>query len=144
MSVRSLISAFTVGLLATVAFVAISANAADEQEATVKQLMLGIVIPASDGVFGVASKAPKDDTEWEAIEADAMVLAEAGRLLTQGSRPLDQGDWVKHARELVAASLEAAKYAKAKDVDKTVDAGNAVHDACDSCHMKYMPDRVSR
>ena len=128
--------------LAAVMLVAPAAIAADGQEATVKELMLGIVIPASDGVFGVASEAPKNDVEWERIEADAMVLAEAGRLLTQGSRPKDQGDWVKFSNDLVSAALEAAKYAKAKDVDKVSDAGNTLYNSCNSCHMKYMADRV--
>ena len=118
------------------------AMAADENHATVKELMLGIVIPASDGVFGVGSQAPKNDMEWEVIEADAMVLAEAGRLLLTEGRAKDNGDWVKDAQMLIDSSLAAAKIIKAKDVDKALDAGNDVYDACDSCHMKYLPERV--
>ena len=129
-------------LLASGAIAAGATMAAGNEDATVRQLMLGIVIPASDGVFGVASKAPENDIEWEVIEADAMVLAEAGRLLTQDGRAKDHGDWAKYAKDLVDASLTTARYARAKDVDKVIDAGNTVYDSCDSCHMKYLPERV--
>ena len=63
-------------LLAAGALATGLALAADDGVATIRQLMLGIVIPASDGVFGVASKAPENDTEWELIEADSMAEAE--------------------------------------------------------------------
>jgi hypothetical protein len=118
------------------------AKAADEGHATVKDLMLGIVIPASDGVFGVGSKEPKNAMEWEVIEADAMVLAEAGRLLLTGGRAKDQGKWVEDAQKLIDTSLAAAKVAREKNVDKVLTAGDAVYDACDSCHTTYLPERV--
>ncbi len=118
------------------------AMAADENHASVKQLMLGIVIPASDGVFGVGSKEPQNEMEWEAIEADAMVLAEAGRLLLTEGRAKDNDKWVKDAQTLIDSSLAAATVIRTKNVDKVLDAGNAVYEACDSCHMTYLPERV--
>jgi len=129
-------------LLSLAGVAATRATAADDGHATTRQLMLGIVIPASDGVFGVGSKEPKNDMEWEVIEADAMVLAEAGRLLLTGGRAKDQGEWKKHSQSLIDTSLLAAKYAREKNVDKVLDAGNAVYEACDSCHVKYLPERV--
>ena len=118
-------------LLSLAGVAATRATAADDGHATTRQLMLGIVIPASDGVFGVGSKEPKNDMEWEVIEADAMVLAEAGRLLLTGGRAKDQGEWKKHSQSLIDTSLLAEKYAREKNVDKVLDAGNAVYEACE-------------
>jgi len=93
-------------------------------------------------LFGVGSKGPQNDMEWEVIEADAMVLAEAGRLLLTEGRAKDNDKWAKDARMLIDTSLAAAKVAREKNVDKVLDAGNAVYEACDSCHTTYLPDRV--
>ena len=39
------------------------------------------------------------------------------------------------------AATAAAAGATAKNVDQTSEAGNALYDSCDTCHMKYMPAR---
>jgi cytochrome c556 len=140
MSVRSAVLALSLGVLCGTGLVGGRATAADDDTATVRQLMLGIVIPASDGVFGVGSLIPKNDTEWDVIVADAMVLAETGRLLTQEGRAKDQEDWAKFSNQLTESALAVAKYARAKDVDKVMDGGNTLYDACDACHAKYMPN----
>ena len=142
MTVRRVGLFFGAALTAAACLAITGAQAANEGHASVKELMLGIVIPASDGVFGVGSKEPRNDMEWDVIEADAMVLAEAGRLLLTEGRAKDQDKWVKDAQMLIDTSLAAAKVAREKNVDKVLDAGNAVYDACDSCHMTYLPERV--
>jgi hypothetical protein len=129
-------------LLVCGALSACDALAADDGRATVRQIMLGIVIPASDGVFEVRSKAPQNDTEWDLVEADAMVLAEAGRLLIQDDRTVDQGQWVADAKRFTKAALTVAEYARKRDIDKVIDAGDGLYDACDACHTTYNPVRV--
>src|SRR5688572_15768806 len=61
--------------------------------ATVKQVMLGIVVPASNAVFAVAGEAPADDAGWQAVEASAMAVAESGNLLLMKPRAMDDQDW---------------------------------------------------
>ena len=109
--------------------------------ANVKQVMLGIVIPASDILFGVAASAPADDTAWAKVQANAVVLAEAAKLLTDSSRKRDDAEWITKAQALYDTANAAAAAAAEKNAEKTSDAGNAVYDACDGCHMKYMPAR---
>ncbi len=67
---------------------------------TVRQIMLGIVAPASDVIFAVPSKAPKDDKEWKTVQDSALTLAEAGNLLMMPGRAKDNGDWMKNAKGL--------------------------------------------
>ena len=118
-----------------------AATAVMQPVANVKQVMLGIVIPASDILFGVAATAPADDTAWAKVQANAVVLAEAAKLLTDSSRKRDDAEWITKAQALYDTANAAAAAAAEKNAEKTSDAGNAVYDACDGCHMKYMPAR---
>ncbi len=137
-------SACVVGVLALAACSAKQAPlaaAAPEAIATTRQVMLGITIPTSDVVFQVGAKAPADDMEWEKVEANALALAESGALLRIGARAVDQGEWLKHSQDLIATAKVAAAAAHEKDVDKVLDAGNAIYEVCDACHKKYMAAR---
>ena len=104
----------------------VSAQPPLEALATTRQVMLGITIPTSDVIFQVGSKAPADDLEWEKVEANAMALAESATLLTIGSRAVDKQEWLKHCQDLIATAMATAAAAHEKNVDKVLDAGNAV------------------
>jgi cytochrome c556 len=54
---------------------------------------------------------------------------------------VDQGEWLKHSQDLIATAKVAAAAAHEKNVDKVLDAGNAIYEVCDACHKKYMPAR---
>lgn len=120
---------------------AVAAPSAPESYATTRQIMLGITIPASDVVFGVAAEAPQDDAGWERVQANAYAVAESGNLLMTGMRPVNQDDWMAHARAMIAAAVNAARAAAARDADAVSDAGNALYETCDGCHARYMPAR---
>ncbi|MGE0189640.1 MAG: hypothetical protein AB7F79_10360 [Steroidobacteraceae bacterium] len=109
--------------------------------ASVKQLMLGIVIPASDIVFGVAAEAPADDTAWIKVQANAAVIAEVARLLNSDGRKVDNGEWLKFTQALYDSAMGASTAAAEKNVEKVSNAGDALYDSCDGCHMKYMAAR---
>jgi hypothetical protein len=112
-----------------------------ESIATTRQLMLGLTIPASDVVFQVGSAAPKDDAEWEKVQANAAMLAESANLLLTGPRAIDAPEWTGFAKSLVATSKSALEAAQARDVDKVLEAGNQIYEVCDGCHKKYMAAR---
>jgi len=107
--------------------------------ATVKQVMLGITIPASNAVFAVAGEAPKDDAGWQAVEASALAVAESGNLLLMKPRAVDDQEWKQYALALVDAGAKAAEAARAKDADRTSIAGDDLYNTCEQCHAKYMP-----
>lgn len=104
--------------------------------------MLGITVPASDVVFQVGSREPEDDAGWERVEANAIALAESANLLKTPPRAVDQGDWLKYADALVDTAQAAASGAREKNVDRVLDAGNAIYEVCDACHKKYMAARA--
>jgi hypothetical protein len=115
--------------------------------ADVKQIMNGIVVPASTVVFGsVASittvagteeRQPRTEAEWEQVGANAAALIEAGNLLLMGSRVRDRDEWITMTRALMDASAVALAATEARDVEKLLDSGGAIDEACDSCHAKY-------
>lgn len=109
--------------------------------ATVKQLMLGVVIPASDIVFGVAATTPADDAAWAKVQANAVVIAEMAKLLTDSPRKMDDGEWISKSQAMYDTAQAVAAAATEKNADKVSEAGNNLYDACDGCHMKYMPSR---
>src|SRR4051812_9947519 len=67
--------------------------------ASVKQIMRGMVLPASAAIYnavsttvtekGTAEVFPRNDREWEAVESSAAALAEAANLLKVGGRAPD-------------------------------------------------------
>lgn len=111
---------------------------ADEPKPTVRDVMLALTIPTSDIIFNVAAPEDDPDAYWETIRANAMMLAEAGVLLKDPVRAVDNDEWMKEADALTAAAMNVAEIAKTRDVDKVFEAGFAVYDVCDACHNKYL------
>lgn len=107
--------------------------------ATVKQVMLGITVPASNVVFAVAGEAPASDETWQAVEASALAVAESGNLLLMQPRAVDEHEWRQFALALIDAGAGAAAAARAKDVEKTGIAGDDMYTVCEQCHEKYLP-----
>ena len=120
-----------------------AASDAFKPVATVKQVMLGITIPASNAVFAVAGEAPADDAGWQAVEASALAVAESGNLLLMKPRAVDDREWKQYALALVDAGARAAEAARAKDAEKTSVAGDDMYNACEGCHAKYMPQTTT-
>ena len=131
-------------------------------EATLGQLMKGILFPNSNVVFFAQSEDPakvtpaKDPStatdplantygKWEAVENSSLALAEAANLLTIPGRkcsnglpvPIGNADWPKFVQGLRDAGMKAYKAAQSKDMDKILDAADTMTTACANCHEKY-------
>lgn len=115
--------------------------------ATVKQLMDGMIAPASTAVFdavstivdadGIHENQPRTDEEWAKVGASAASLVESANLLMMGTRPYDQGDWMKMSRAMADAGMEALKASEAKSAEGVLAAGETIYAACTQCHEKY-------
>jgi hypothetical protein len=136
--------------------------AAPQPEASLAQLMKGILFPNSNVIFFAQSDDPakvppaKDPSvatdplantygKWEAVENSGLALAEAANLLTIPGRkcsngspvPIGNADWPKFVQGLRDAGMKAYKAAQAKDMDKILDAADTMTSACANCHDKY-------
>ena len=107
--------------------------------ANVRQVMLGITVPASNVVFAVAGEAPKDEAGWEHVEASALAVAESGNLLLMKPRAKDEPEWKQFALALVEAGTKAAAAARTKNAENTGTAGDDLYNTCEQCHAKYLP-----
>lgn len=115
--------------------------------ATVKQLMDGLVRPASSTVYnsvsivvsaeGEKESVPKNDQEWDAVAGSAAALAEAGGLLMAEGRAVDQERWTSISQAMIDASLISMKAAQARDKDALLNSGEALNNSCDDCHRVY-------
>ena len=130
-------------------------------DATLLQLMRGVLYPASNVIFAaqddLGKYTPPDDPStslnpitstyggWDAVENASLALAEATRLLTVSGRPCSNGkiapvqraDWKKYADGLRQAALKSYKAAQMKSTDAMVDAASDLSEACAMCHQVY-------
>jgi hypothetical protein len=125
-----------------------------ESRATVKELMVSIVDPAADVLWGSVGTViseegvdewyPKTDEEWAAVRNAAVVIMESGNLLMIGNRPKDKGAWMDLSRALIEAGSEALAAAESKDKDAVFAVGETIYVACDRCHGLYWIDDKDR
>ncbi|HLG57607.1 MAG TPA: cytochrome c [Vicinamibacterales bacterium] len=136
---------------------------APQPHATLAQMMRGIPFPASNIIFDTQSEDPgvpkkAGDTArgatasfssvyggWQAVENNALAIAETANLLIVPGRvcengrpvPLDREDFRKFAAGLVDAGNAAYKAAQSKNLDAMVEVSGTVSDACAACHEVY-------
>jgi hypothetical protein len=113
--------------------------------ATIEQIMEASVEPASNAVFdaaawenGVQVGGPKTEDDWKMVQANALMLVEAGNLLLMGPRMKDQGGWVVRTQAMMDAANEAARAAESKNTEAIFNAGTKIYLACMGCHLQYI------
>ena len=124
-----------------------AAGPAMEPIATVKQIMNGIVAPASGTVYqsvsiivdheGEHENYPRSDEEWDVVAASAAAIAEAGGLLMAEGRARDTERWMAISQEMIDASLISMKAAQDQDKEALLASGEALNASCDNCHRAY-------
>lgn len=118
----------------------LSSGVAPAQQAigTPLELMKTLVIPQSDVVFAVGRAAPKDDKDWAVVMRAADRLEEAAKTLSAQAPAGNNAAWVKFARSMGDAANRAGSAARTKNVDATLDAGDALYETCEGCHKQYL------
>lgn len=137
-------------ILASVSQPATASGPAIEPVATVKQLMTGIVAPASTTVYesvsiivsfeGVQENYPKTPEAWDQVAASAAAIAEAGGLLMWEGRARDTGQWMEISQAMIDASLISMQAALDQDKEALLASGEALNASCDNCHRAYNID----
>ena len=105
--------------------------------ATMKQLMVDIIHPASNDILLLVNRGgPSDDTDWAQVRRSAMTLAESGNLLIMRNRA---SAWVADARLLAEAGTAAYKAAEAKDAKALAALTDRLDASCTTCHKQFRP-----
>lgn len=151
-TIYSLLALSLLMFLAGIGFMVVGArNAvrtpASAPVASVKQIMRGIVSPASNAIYNAVSTTvtatgteevfPRNDRQWEAVGSSAMALVEAANLLKVEGRARDHGDWLRMSDAMNKAAMQSYRAAEKKDVEALLAAGEVLNNSCDSCHRNY-------
>jgi hypothetical protein len=134
-------------------------------QATLNQVMRGILYPNSNILFDAQDRDPAADPDpadptasahpfagtygkWEAVENASMALYEAANLVQLPRKcqngkdaPLDEETFKKGLAALRDVSMTAYKTAQAKNKDAMLDVADKLTQACATCHDVYR-DRV--
>jgi len=120
---------------------------------------------------GIEERRPRTDEDWKNVRRRAIALIEAPNLLMMDGRKVakpgeksenpgielgpediqdiidhDRTTFIQRAHALQDAGLKALAAIDKKDVEGLSDAGEAIDEACEQCHLKYWypPDAEAR
>ena len=111
---------------------------------TMSELMIRIIYPTSDAVFYITTRTPKDDAEWNELQAKTLMLAESANLLMMPIHARDDDRWMKDARLMLDVGTAAFKAAKARDVAALDALNDQLYASCTTCHQHYRPNYGKR
>jgi len=109
--------------------------------ATLNEVMVKIVDPASNGVFYIGRQLPKNDEEWKTVQGQALILSEIATSLMTPVRAKDKKQWIQDAQRFLDASNAAYAAANAKDAAALEGLNDQLYEACRTCHEHYLPKR---
>ena len=121
---------------------------ADENELptptmSVNDLMVTVVAPATDTLWGIDD--PQGDDEWQVYIDVAETVIEAGRTLKAGGTGPNDSDWATNdewqafADRLIEAGVIARTAAQNQDIEGMYRAGEDIYPPCEECHLKFHP-----
>jgi len=130
--------------LATALAAALAQTASDRPPTrnvgTMSDLMVKIIYPTSDALFYIESRTPKTDSEWTALEGQALMLAESANLLMLPGRARDRAQWMMDAKLMLDVGADAVAAVKKRDVEGIVALSDRLMESCTQCHKNYRPD----
>jgi hypothetical protein len=111
---------------------------------------------------GEIEKKPETDEQWAQLRAAAVTLAEAtnallvpGRHAAPAAAPAEDSDaelapaqieallaaqrpaWAAHAQVLRVTAMQALAAVDARDIERITEAGGAIDEACEGCHLQF-------
>jgi hypothetical protein len=110
---------------------------APQPVATMKQLMVDVIHPASNTLLLLVNRGgPDGEKEWAEARRSAMTLAESGNLLIMRNRA---AAWVADAKILTNVGAAAYVAAEAKDAKALAALSSRLDASCTTCHRQFRP-----
>ena len=110
---------------------------------SVNNLMLTVITPATNTIWGVED--PQTDEEWQAlIDAAAQIIDASRQIKNGGSGPNDSTwaqdpAWQQFADVLIESGVEIQAAAQARDLDTLMDVSNEkMYPPCEECHLQFL------
>jgi lipocalin-like protein len=108
--------------------------------ATMSDLMVKVIYPASDAIFYITTRQPASEAEWGDLQAKALMVAESANLLMMPGRARDEDRWMQDAKLMLDAGRAAYRAARAKDLAALEALNDQLYESCTSCHQHYRPN----
>jgi hypothetical protein len=130
-------------LLMLVGFVLTVSQAAElAPELRVKQLMNGIITPATNTIWGAYQL--ETDAQWQELENAAYAVIGAANLLAIGGSAEGEAEaasteqWQEFNAQMLAASRQVLAAVAARNEEALSDIGNnALYPPCEGCHQQF-------
>jgi hypothetical protein len=106
---------------------------------TMSELMVHVIRSTSDAVFYITSRTPAKAEDWEALQAQTLMLAESANLLMLPAHARGRAQWLADARLMLDAGKKAFAAAKAKDVAALEALNDELYQSCVVCHEHFRP-----
>ena len=110
---------------------------------SVNELMVTVVTPAPDTLWGIED--PQTDEDWQVFIDAADVVIRAGQTIkVGGTGPMDNEwaaspAWDAFADRLIDAGLDARTAAETRDIEAMFTAGEVLYPPCEECHLQFHP-----
>jgi hypothetical protein len=130
-------------LLALFSLIAVGADESPEPTMTVMDLMVTVVTPATDTLWGIDD--PQSDEEWQVFVDAANTVIDAGTTIkVGGTGPNDRAwaadpAWQAFADRMIGAGRDALAAAENRDVEAMYTAGEVLYPPCEECHLQFNP-----
>ena len=115
----------------------------DQPESSINELMLDVVTPTTNTLWGVTD--PQTDADWNVfVVAASQVIAAGEQIKRGGSGPDDMTwaadpAWQAFADRLIDAANDARDAASAKNLDALFEANDVLYPPCEECHIQFHP-----
>jgi Lipocalin-like domain len=108
--------------------------------ATMSDLMVKVIYPASDAIFYITTRQPTSEAEWGELQGKALMVAESANLLMMPGRARDEDRWMQDAKLMLDAGQAAYRAARGKDLAALEALNDQLYESCTSCHQHYRPN----
>jgi len=127
----------------TLLLVAACSPSNNQPESSINDIMLDVVTPATNTLWGVEN--PQTDADWSVFVVAASQVIEAGAQIKRGgSGPNDMQwaadpAWQAFADTLIGAAVAARNAAETKNLDALFEANDVLYPPCEECHIQFHP-----
>lgn len=112
-------------------------------EMSVNDLMIAVITPATNTLWGVED--PRTTEDWQVFIDAADMVIDAGRKIKVGGTGPNDADWAADpawqafADALIDAGRDARQAALDQDIEAMFTAGEVLYPPCEECHVQFHP-----
>ena len=110
---------------------------------SVNDLMVTVITPATDTLWGIED--PQTDEDWQVFIDAANTVIDAGETIKVGGTGPNDNTWASDpawdafADVMIGAGIDARNAAMNKDIDAMFTAGEVLYPPCEECHLQFHP-----